>query len=157
MPHTAQLKETVELITRFVNGEAEDWEWSTFEAVEADAAPVEAMRQEVLAVATKYAPRNGNEWCAPEGMAELRRIANRVLGVASDDDSLVVKDSNGTRLADGDSVTLIKDLPVKGANVTLKRGTMVKNIRLTLNPDEIECNAEKVRGLVLRTEFVKKA
>lgn len=74
-----------------------------------------------------------------------------------DDDELIVKDSNGTRLQDGDAVTLIKDLKVKGANVTLKRGTMVKNIRLTFNPDEIECNAEKVKGLVLRTEFVKKA
>ncbi len=73
------------------------------------------------------------------------------------DDELVVKDSNGTQLKDGDSVTLIKDLKVKGANVTLKRGTMVKNIRLTFNEEEIECNAEKVKGLVLRTEFVKKA
>ena len=73
------------------------------------------------------------------------------------DDELVVKDSNGTRLADGDSVTLIKDLKVKGANVTLKRGTMIKNIRLTYNEEEIECNAEKVKGLVLRTEFLKKA
>jgi protein PhnA len=117
---------------------------------------LEALRQEVLAVATNYAPRSVNEWCAPEGMASLRAIANRVLGV-SEEDSLEVKDSNGIRLANGDSVTLIKDLPVKGANVTLKRGTMVKNIRLTLNPDEIECNAEKVKGLVLRTEFVKKA
>lgn len=156
MPHAAQLKETAELINRYTKGEAEDWEWSTFEAVPADAQAVEALRQEVLAVAVKHAPRSAQEWCAPEGMAQLRLIANRVLGV-SDDDSLVVKDSNGTRLADGDHVTLIKDLPVKGANVTLKRGTMVKNIRLTLNPDEIECNAEKVRGLVLRTEFVKKA
>lgn len=156
MPHTAQLKETAELIARYTKGEAEDWEWSTFEAVEAEAAPVEAVRQEVLAVAAKYAPRSANEWCAPEGMAQLRLIANRVLGV-SEEDALVVKDSNGTQLADGDSVTLIKDLPVKGANVTLKRGTMVKNIRLTMNPDEIECNAEKVKGLVLRTEFVKKA
>lgn len=156
MPHTVQLKETAELIARYTKGEAEDWEWSTFEAVEADAAPVEAVRQEVLAVAAKYAPRHANEWCAPEGMAQLRLIANRVLGV-SEEDTLVIKDSNGTRLSDGDSVTLIKDLPVKGANVTLKRGTMVKNIRLTLNPDEIECNAEKVKGLVLRTEFVKKA
>lgn len=73
------------------------------------------------------------------------------------DDELIVKDSNGTRLQDGDSVTLIKDLKVKGANVTLKRGTLVKNIRLTYNEEEIECNAEKVKGLVLRTEFVKKA
>ena len=68
-----------------------------------------------------------------------------------------VKDSNGNPLADGDSVHLIKDLKVKGANVTLKRGTLIKNIRLTNKADEIECNAEKVKGLVLRTEFLKKA
>ena len=75
----------------------------------------------------------------------------------TDDDELIVKDANGTRLMEGDSVTLIKDLPVKGANVTLKRGTMVKNIRLTHDEREIEANVEKVRGLVLKTEFVKKA
>ena len=70
---------------------------------------------------------------------------------------VVVRDSNGTQLKDGDSVTLIKDLKVKGTSVTLKRGTLVKNIRLTDEPDEIECNADKVKGLVLRTEFLKKA
>lgn len=69
----------------------------------------------------------------------------------------IVKDSNGTTLADGDSVTLIKDLKVKGTSVTLKRGTLIKKIRLTGNVDEIECNADKVKGLVLRTEFLKKA
>ncbi len=74
-----------------------------------------------------------------------------------DDDTLIVRDSNGTVLADGDAVTLIKDLKVKGTSVTLKRGTLVKNIRLTDDPDQIECNAEKVKGLVLRTEFLKKA
>jgi len=67
------------------------------------------------------------------------------------------RDSNGTILADGDNVTLIKDLRVKGTSVTLKRGTLVKAIRLTGDPDEIECRVEKVKGLVLRTEFVKKA
>ena len=67
------------------------------------------------------------------------------------------KDSNGNILADGDSVTLIKDLKVKGAGVTLKRGTLIRGIRLTDDPAEIECRAEKVRDLVLRTEFVKKA
>ena len=72
-------------------------------------------------------------------------------------DDIEVKDSNGTLLKDGDSVTLIKDLKVKGANVTLKRGTVARNIRLTFNEAEIECNVEKVKGLVLRTEFVKKA
>ena len=71
--------------------------------------------------------------------------------------SIVVRDSNGTALTDGDSVTLIKDLKVKGTSVTLKRGTLVKNIRLTDDPAEVECNAEKVKGLVLRTEFLKKA
>ena len=70
----------------------------------------------------------------------------------------IVKDSNGNRLYDGDNVTLIKDLPVKGANVTLKRGTLVKNIRLVEDDAEhIECNAEKVRGLVLKICFLKKA
>lgn len=75
----------------------------------------------------------------------------------SEEEEIVVKDSNGTRLADGDSVTLIKDLKVKGTSVTLKRGTLVKNIRLTDDDGEIECNVEKVKGLVLRTEFLKKA
>jgi len=69
----------------------------------------------------------------------------------------IVKDSNGTQLNEGDSVTLVKDLKVKGTSVTLKRGTLIKNIRLTGDPAEIECNAEKVKGLVLRTEFLKKA
>ena len=74
------------------------------------------------------------------------------------DDDIIVKDSNGTQLHDGDSVTLIKDLKVKGSGaVTLKRGTLIRNIRLTYDEAEIECNADKVKGLVLRTEFVKKA
>ncbi|MFG1417910.1 alkylphosphonate utilization protein [Xanthobacter sp. V0B-10] len=68
-----------------------------------------------------------------------------------------VKDANGAVLKDGDNVTLIKDLKVKGTSVTLKRGTLVKGIRLTGDPEEIDCKVEKVKGLVLRTEFVKKA
>jgi protein PhnA len=67
------------------------------------------------------------------------------------------RDSNGAILKDGDSVTLIKDLKVKGTSTTLKRGTLVKNIRLTQDVEEIECNAEKVKGLVLKTAFLKKA
>ncbi len=66
------------------------------------------------------------------------------------------KDSNGTALADGDSVQVIKDLKVKGTSSTLKRGTLIKNIRLTDDEALIECNAEKIKGLVLRTEFLKK-
>lgn len=68
-----------------------------------------------------------------------------------------VKDSNGAILKEGDSVTLIKDLKVKGSSITLKRGTLVKNIHLTDDPAEIECRVEKVKGLVLKTEFLKKA
>ena len=67
------------------------------------------------------------------------------------------RDSNGTVLNDGDSVTLIKDLKVKGTSETLKRGTLVKNIRLTGDTGEIECNTKQVKGLVLKTEFLKKA
>jgi protein PhnA len=68
-----------------------------------------------------------------------------------------VKDSNGTKLSDGDSVLVIKDLKVKGTSVTLKRGTVIRNIRLTDDEGQIECNSEKVKGLVLKTEFLKKA
>ena len=68
-----------------------------------------------------------------------------------------VRDSNGNILSDGDSVTIIKDLKVKGTSVTLKRGTTIKNIRLTSDAEEIECNAEKVKGLVLKTCFLKKS
>ena len=67
-----------------------------------------------------------------------------------------VKDSNGTPLNEGDSVTLIKDLKVKGTSVTLKRGTLVKGIHLTDDEDEVECRVEKVKGLVLKTCFLKK-
>jgi protein PhnA len=71
--------------------------------------------------------------------------------------SEIVKDINGTELKDGDSVMLIKDLKVKGTSSVLKRGTLIKNIRLTVDPAEIECRAEKIKDLVLRTEFLKKA
>lgn len=67
------------------------------------------------------------------------------------------KDCHGAVLANGDSVTLIKDLKVKGSSVTLKRGTTIKGIRLTGDPSEIEGKTDKVKGLVLKTEFVKKA
>lgn len=68
-----------------------------------------------------------------------------------------VKDANGNTLQDGDSVTLIKDLKVKGAGETLKRGTLIKNIRLTGDPGEIEGRTASIKGLVLKTMFIKKA
>lgn len=67
-----------------------------------------------------------------------------------------VRDSVGNRLADGDQVTLIKDLTVKGTGQTLKRGTLIKSIRLTADPQEIDCKYEGIKGLVLRAEFVRK-
>lgn len=67
-----------------------------------------------------------------------------------------VKDTNGNLLNDGDSVTVIKDLKVRGSSDVIKRGTMVKNIRLTDDPAEIDCRVGKT-AMVLRTEFVKKA
>ncbi len=68
-----------------------------------------------------------------------------------------VKDCHGNNLSQGDSVLVIKDLKVKGTSVTLKQGTKIKNIRLTENGDEIECSTDKVKGLVLKTCFLKKA
>lgn len=70
--------------------------------------------------------------------------------------ALEVRDASGSVLADGDSVTLIKDLKVKGAGQTLKQGTVIKSIRLTDNPEEIDCRHDAIKGLVLRTEFVRK-
>jgi protein PhnA len=66
------------------------------------------------------------------------------------------RDCNGNVLSNGDSVLLTQDLKVKGTSVTLKRGTLIKNIRLTDDPGAIECNADKVKGLVLKTSFLKK-
>jgi protein PhnA len=67
-----------------------------------------------------------------------------------------VRDAVGNLLADGDQVTLIKDLEVKGAGRTLKQGTLIKSIRLTGDAQEIDCKFEGIRGLVLRAEFVRK-
>jgi protein PhnA len=69
---------------------------------------------------------------------------------------VVVRDSIGNVLADGDQVTLIKDLDVKGAGRVLRRGTLIKSIRLTGDPQEIDCRYDGIKGLVLRAEFVKK-
>jgi len=67
-----------------------------------------------------------------------------------------VRDAVGNVLANGDQVTLIKDLDVKGAGQTLKRGTLIKAIRLTGDSQEIDCKYEGIKGLVLRAEFVRK-
>ena len=72
------------------------------------------------------------------------------------EDAVEVRDAVGNLLADGDQVTLIKDLEVKGAGQTLKRGTLIKAIRLTGDAQEIDCRFDGIKGLVLRAEFVKK-
>ena len=69
--------------------------------------------------------------------------------------STVAKDSNGTELQDGDSVTVIKDLKVKGSSMVIKRGTKVKSIRLTENPEEVDCKIDG-SSIVLKTCFLKK-
>jgi len=81
---------------------------------------------------------------------------SQLAAAPADDDGAVVRDAVGNLLADGDQVTLIKDLVVKGAGQTLKRGTLIKSIRLTGDPQEIDCKYEGIKGLVLRAEFVRK-
>lgn len=70
----------------------------------------------------------------------------------------VVRDSNGNLLADGDTVVVIKDLKVKGSSIPLKQGTVIKNIRLVEDDAEhIEGHSDKIKGLVLKTCFLRKA
>ena len=83
--------------------------------------------------------------CANEWSAEAQ----------SDEVGTVAKDSNGAILADGDAVTVIKDLKVKGSSMVIKRGTKVKSIKLTDNPEEVECRIEG-SSIVLKTCFLKK-
>jgi len=68
---------------------------------------------------------------------------------------MTTRDSNGTEIEDGDTVMVIKDLKVKGMSKTLKRGSQIKNVRLTGNPAQIECRIGK-STIVLKTEFMKK-
>lgn len=77
-------------------------------------------------------------------------------GAAAADGPKVVKDSVGNLLADGDTVTVIKDLKVKGSSLVVKRGTKVKNIRLVDGDHDIDCKIEGVGAMGLKSEFVKK-
>ena len=86
------------------------------------------------------------EWMPALELAERKVAASQV----------EVRDAVGNLLQDGDSVALSKDLEVKGAGKTLKVGTVIKSIRLTGDPQEIDCRHERIRGLVLRAEFVRK-
>ena len=95
-----------------------------------------------------------DEYVYDEVTGEWRPAAE--MAAAAEAGQVVVRDAAGNILADGDSVSLIKDLKVKGANQTLKQGTVIKSIRLTDNDQEIDCRYEGITGLALRTEFVRK-
>jgi protein PhnA len=90
-------------------------------------------------------PECGHEWDVIEEQATTHL------------DEKIVLDSNGKQLFDGDSVVVIKDLPVKGAPKTLKAGTKVKNIRLRDGDHNIDCKIEGFGAMGLKSEFVKKA
>lgn len=85
------------------------------------------------------------EW-SPEEMASEEQVSGQIL------------DANGNELADGDSVVVVKDLPVKGAPKPVKAGTKVKNIRLRPDSDHnIDCKIDGFGSMALKSEFVKKA
>ena len=94
-----------------------------------------------------------DEYVYDEASGEWRPASELAAAAAKANE---VRDAAGNLLSDGDSVTLIKDLKVKGTGTTLKQGTVIRSIRLTENPEEIDCKHEAVKGLVLRTEFVRK-
>lgn len=73
-----------------------------------------------------------------------------------DEDPLVIKDSNGNLLKDGDSVTVIKDLKLKGSSTVIKVGTKVKSIRLVAGDHDIDCKVDGIGAMKLKSQFVKK-
>jgi protein PhnA len=76
---------------------------------------------------------------------------------ADDDDTPVFKDANGRILVDGDSITVIKDLKIKGSSLVVKAGTKVKNIRLSVGGHDIDCKIDGIGPMQLKSEFVRKA
>lgn len=88
-------------------------------------------------------PECGHEWSADAA-------------ASSGDDGKVVKDSVGNTLQDGDTVTVIKDLKVKGSSLVVKVGTKVKNIRLVDGDHDIDCKIDGIGAMKLKSEFVRK-
>lgn len=101
---------------------------------------------------SEYTYEDGNLLVCPECAHEW------ALGSETEnsEDTLVVKDSNGNILKDGDSVTVIKDLKVKGSSSPIKMGTKVKNIRLVDGDHNIDCKIDGFGAMSLKSEFVKK-
>lgn len=105
---------------------------------------------------SEHVYEDGNLLVCPECAHEWAPGAQ----AASDDDTPhVVKDANGTPLADGDAVTVIKDLKVKGSSLVVKVGTKVRNIRLVdgAGGHDIDCKIDGIGPMQLKSEFVRKA
>ncbi|MFJ6266156.1 zinc ribbon domain-containing protein YjdM [Lysinibacillus xylanilyticus] len=101
---------------------------------------------------SEYTYEDGTNFVCPECAHEWNTDVTE-----QDTDSLIVKDAHGNLLADGDSVTVIKDLKVKGSSSTLKIGTKVKSIRLVEGDHNIDCKIDGFGAMKLKSEFVKKA
>lgn len=102
---------------------------------------------------SEYTYEDGSVYVCPECAHEWSKEAS----VASGDQQRVYKDAFGNVLVDGDSVTVIKDLKVKGSSAVVKVGTKVKNIRLVDGDHDIDCKIDGIGSMQLKTEFVKKA
>jgi protein PhnA len=89
-------------------------------------------------------PECGHEWSATSTTS------------SAPDDIRVVRDANGNELKDGDTVTVIKDLKIKGSSLVVKVGTKVKNIRLTEGDHDIDCKIDGIGAMGLKSEFVRK-
>jgi protein PhnA len=104
------------------------------------------------ACSSSYTYEDGDNFVCPECAHEWPKVA-----AAEASDVRVVKDAHGNVLQDGDSVTVIKDLKVKGSSLVVKVGTKVKNIRLVDGDHDIDCKIDGVGAMGLKSEFVKKA
>lgn len=104
-------------------------------------------------------PKCGSEYAYPSGYLMICPECNHEWdpAAAPEETGLIVKDAHGNRLQDGDSVTLIKNLPLKGSSQVIKIGTKVKNIRLVEGDHNIDCRIDGIGAIALKSEFVKKA
>ena len=103
---------------------------------------------------SEFTYEDGEMLICPECAHEWAKGADEEAGEAA---SRVIHDANGNVLADGDSVTVIKDLKVKGSSLVVKVGTKVKNIRLVDGDHDIDCKIDGIGAMKLKSEFVKKA
>jgi protein PhnA len=101
--------------------------------------------------------QDGQMYVCPECAHEWTPASPGAATGENDESARVVVDANGNVLKDGDTVIVVKDLPVKGASSALKAGTKVKNIRLVEGDHNIDCRIEGFGGMKLKSEFVKKA